>query len=161
MRKFLGLALFAITLSSCSTTNYFLKGDVTAYNQDGTILEKWNDVVIEQGVISDYSGKYVSATSHKSFGLNFIDPETGEGIILSNAMPYIIRYKQEEVSEDEDPKVVQTKKKIKELQSIYYQNVEIIKNRKLSSEVRKKAKEENLRLYNEISTLRKEIGYFF
>ena len=160
MKRFLVLVLFAITLSSCSSKYYFMHGDVTAYNQDGTILEKWNDVVIEEGTISNYSGKSVDRTSHKSFGLNFIDPKTGEGVILSNATPYIIRYRTEE-GEDEDSKVVQTKAKIAELQSLFYNNKKIIKDKSLNSEVRKTAKKENSRIYNEIIFLRKEIGWDF
>ena len=159
MKRFLVLVIFAITLSSCSSKYYFMHGDVTAYNQDGTILEKWNDVVIEEGTISNYLGKSVDRTSHKSFGLNFIDPKTGEGVILSNATPYIIRYRTEEGEEEVDSKVVQTKAKIAELQSLYYNNKKIIKDKSLSSEVRGKAKKENSRIYEEIITLRKEIGW--
>ena len=77
---------------------------------------------------------------------------------MSNATPYIIRYRTEE-GEDEDSKVVQTKAKIAELQSLYYNNKKIIKDKSLSSEVRGKAKKENSRIYEEIITLRKEIGW--
>lgn len=75
--------------SSCSilTTTTTLIGDVTTYTQTGEVLQKWEQVVLQQ----DVNG-YTNSNAFKTFGINFYDKKSGKHIIIGNAVPYIIEY---------------------------------------------------------------------
>lgn len=96
MKKILFI-LFTITMfSSCIATKTTLNGNVITYNDNGTILQEWDNVIIGENYnITDIiSGENTnkSESAFKSFGLNFYDSNTNKFIILSNAIPYIIQY---------------------------------------------------------------------
>ena len=86
---FLGSILL---LASCTSTQWAIIGDVTAYNSDGTVLRQWDNVVIESGYSDDWNGKQTTSYAMKTFGINFSDPVTQKNIIISNAVPCIIEY---------------------------------------------------------------------
>jgi hypothetical protein len=67
-------------------------GDVTAYTQNGEVLQKWERVVLQETVSSSFSGNYVNNNAFKTFGINFYDKKSGKHIIIGNAVPYIIEY---------------------------------------------------------------------
>ena len=96
MKKSILFYFCILLLTSCVSTTapiaYSLKGDVTAYNADGSILRQWDDVVIESGYISTWDGSHTTSNAIKSFGLNFTDPKTHKNIIISNAVPCIVEY---------------------------------------------------------------------
>jgi hypothetical protein len=76
-------------MSACATTSTIvsLKGNVIAYNSDGTILRKWDNVIIEEKV-----GELTTQNSLKTFGLNFYDNQIKKNVIITNAVPCIIEY---------------------------------------------------------------------
>ena len=76
--------LFVLTLSSCTTT---LKGSITAYNADGTILKKWRGITIQE----EYNGS-VTKDIIKKNGINFYDPKSKKFIMVTNSVPCIIEY---------------------------------------------------------------------
>lgn len=75
----------AITTPTTTT----LVGDVTAYTQTGEVLQKWNQVVLQE---ETYGYGYTNTNAFKTFGLNFYDKKSGKHIIIGNAVPYIIEY---------------------------------------------------------------------
>lgn len=102
MKKILFIVVMMFSLNSCvsltsttMTTTTALKGNVTAYNDNGTILRKWDNVTIEERVKTTQNG-YVTNNetedSFKTFGINFYDKNTDKFIIISNAVPCIIEY---------------------------------------------------------------------
>lgn len=64
-----------------------MKGDITVYNDDGTVLKNWNNVVIGNDYYNNQTNTF------KFFGMNFYDNTTKKYVILSNALPYIVQYK--------------------------------------------------------------------
>ena len=68
-------------------TTTTLVGDVTAYTQTGEVLQKWNQVVLQEDTYG-----YTNTSAFKTFGLNFYDAKSGKHIIIGNAVPYIIEY---------------------------------------------------------------------
>lgn len=102
MKKILFIVVMMFSLNSCvsltpttMTTTTTLKGNVTAYNDNGTILRKWDNVTIEEKVKTTQNG-YVTnnetENSIKTFGINFYDENIDKFIIISNAVPCIIEY---------------------------------------------------------------------
>ena len=88
MKKILFIVVIMLSLNSCaSLTTTTLIGDVTAYNDNGTILHKWIGVTIEEKVATTQT-----ETAFKSFGLNFYDKNNDKFVIISDAVPYIIEY---------------------------------------------------------------------
>lgn len=171
MKNLLILCL-AICFTSCvstSITNWKMEGDVTAFNQDGTVLRTWNNVVIESGTSSALTGTQVTSTSTKSFGLNFIDPETGKGVIIGNAVPYIIEYNTHK--EGNTPSIqpgvsvtesVQTynkeamEKQIAILEVAHKSNTEIINSETASKEEKQQAKKDNESISRELTSLKQK-----
>lgn len=89
MKKILFVISILAVLSGCApVSKTTLKGEIIAYNSDGTILKRWNNVIIEES--TNYDGQQTNAI--KSFGLNFYDSTSNKFVILSNAIPYIIHY---------------------------------------------------------------------
>ena len=115
MKKFFILCLMAFVMCSCGTIQTYTEkcyGSVTTFTPQGEVLQTWDNVLIEE-TTTKYNTMYgttsVSKTSpFKSFGLNFIDMNTGKGVIVHSAIPYIIEYntetssstKAEEIKED-------------------------------------------------------------
>ena len=90
MKKII-LGLICFVYSSCAFTTTMI-GDVTAYTQNGDVLQKWERVVLQETVSSSFSGNYVNNNAFKTFGINFYDKKSGKHIIIGNAVPYIIEY---------------------------------------------------------------------
>jgi hypothetical protein len=90
MKKILFIVVMMFSLNSCAsltTTTTTLIGDVTAYNDNGTILRKWSGVTIEEKVETTQT-----ETVFKTFGLNFYDKNNDKFVIISDAVPYVIEY---------------------------------------------------------------------
>ena len=100
MKKILYFLLVGIITSCASTkttTSTTLIGDVSAYNDDGTILKKWEDIIISYSETDTYVHNNASTTYNKediikAYGFNFYDPNTEKYIIINNAIPCIIEY---------------------------------------------------------------------
>ena len=90
MKKII-LGLICFVYSSCAVTTTMI-GDVTAYTQNGEVLQKWERVVLQETVSSSFTGNYTSNNAFKTFGVNFYDKTSGKYIILGNAVPCIIEY---------------------------------------------------------------------
>ena len=171
MKNLLILCL-TICFSSCvstSITSWKMKGDVTAFNHDGTVLRTWNNVILESGTSSVLTGTQITSTSTKTFGLNFIDPETGKGVIIGNAVPYIIEYSshnegnspsiQPGVSVTESVKVYNKEameRQIAILETAYKSNTEIINSKSTSKEEKQQAKKDNENLSRELTYLKEK-----
>ena len=102
MKKFFILCLMAFVICSCGTIQTYTEkcyGSVTTFTPQGEVLQTWDNVLIEEKTIeynSIYGTTSVSKTSaFKDFGLNFIDMNTGKGVIVHSAIPYIIEYNTE------------------------------------------------------------------
>ena len=90
MKKLFILAIALCTICSCaistySTISYY--GNVTTFTPQGDTLKVYENVLIQERV-----GGYTTENAFKSYGLNFAD-STGKGIIIGNAVPYIVEYK--------------------------------------------------------------------
>jgi hypothetical protein len=82
--------LFVLTLSSCTTTSitlYKLKGSITAYNADGTILKEWDDVFIKEENYGTLIQNYL-----KRYGIEFYDNKSRKFIYITKSVPCIIEY---------------------------------------------------------------------
>ena len=94
MKKFIFLIATMCVVCSCATTSItsitknitMCIGDVTAYNADGSILNKWEDVVISS------NNEYPRNSVFKTFGINFYDTKSEKFIIVGNAVPCTIEY---------------------------------------------------------------------
>ena len=83
---FILFTICIICLQSCTTTK--LVGDITTYTQNGEEVKTWKDVTIQEQVVDTKT-----QSAFKMWGLNFYDKETDQFIIISNAVPYVIKYK--------------------------------------------------------------------
>ena len=90
MKKII-FSLIRFVCGSCSITTTMV-GDVTTFTQNGEILQKWEQVVLQDLVSSGFSGNYVNNNAFKTFGINFYDKKSGKYIIIGNAVPCIIEY---------------------------------------------------------------------
>ena len=90
MKKII-FSLLCFICSSCSITTTMI-GDVTTFTQNGEILQKWEQVVLQDVVSSSFTGNYVNNNAFKTFGINFYDKKSGKYIIIGNAVPCIIEY---------------------------------------------------------------------
>lgn len=89
MKKFL-FGFICLMYCSCAITTIFI-GDVTAYTQNGEVLQKWEQVVLlENETCSGYT--ITNNDAFKTFGINFYDHKSGKFIIVGNAVPCIIEY---------------------------------------------------------------------
>ena len=103
MKKFFILCFMAFVMCSCGTIQTYTEkcyGSVTTFTPQGEVLQTWDNVLIEEKT-SEYNSIYgttsVSKTSaFKNFGLNFIDMNTGKGVIVHTSIPYIIEYNTEQ-----------------------------------------------------------------
>ena len=168
-RTFILLFFVMISLTSC-TSIWSIKGDITAYNQDGSILKKWDDVTIETGVSNALYGHQTANSATKLFGLNFIDPVSGKGIILGNSVPYIIEYNtskeydsydnQQQTEYSNTPQNGYSREEMERwidvLENAYNTNKEIIKNKTTSKKEKQEAKKANVRIYQQLTDTRDE-----
>ena len=90
MKKII-FSLMCFICSSCSTTTTMI-GDVTTFTQNGEVLQKWEQVVLQDVVSSSFTGNYVNNNAFKTFGINFYDKKSGKYIIIGNAVPCIVEY---------------------------------------------------------------------
>ena len=86
MKKLFILAIALCSLCSCAISYY---GNVTTFTSQGDTLQVWENVLVQEHI-----NGYITDNAFKAYGLNFID-STGRGIIISNAVPYIVDYKVE------------------------------------------------------------------
>ena len=86
MKKIFGFLVLCLLFCSCQSVTTCI-GNVTAYNSNGTILKKWENVVIEQSV------NETKQSSIKDYGVNFYDNKNENYVIIGNSVPYIIEYK--------------------------------------------------------------------
>ena len=126
MRKFFILCLMAFVMCSCGTMQTYTKtyyGSVTTFTPQGEVLQTWDNVAIEEKT-TEYNSLYgttsVAETSaFKYFGLNFIDMNTGKGVIVHSAIPYIIKYNTEQETLS-STKIEQIKEDVSSLETKYH-----------------------------------------
>lgn len=162
MKKLFPLGITLLYMSSCISPYHQTVGDVIAFNADGSILNSWNSVILEEYSMDAMGRKSATKNIYRTYGLNFIDPQTGKGIILGNAVPYIIEYQTENHVSDNSTPVMSNKEnilgQIKILEDLYNANLKIIKDKKSTEEDIKNAHQENLRLNNTISNLKNKLN---
>ena len=89
MKKILW-GFICLMCSSCIVTTTFI-GDVTAYTQNGEVLQKWEQVFLQKQVPSSGYTE-IKDNAFKTFGINFYDHKSGKFIVVGNAVPCIIEY---------------------------------------------------------------------
>ena len=89
MKKII-LGLICIMCSGCALTT--MVGDVTAYTPNGEILQKWEQVILQETVSFGFIGKYTIYNAFKAYGINFYDEKNGKYIIVGDSVPCIIEY---------------------------------------------------------------------
>ena len=159
----IAIALLAISQISCVST-YSLKGDITCFTDNGEILKKYENVVIESGYESYGSGKNVNSTSIKAYGLNFID-NTGKGVIIGKSVPYIIEYRTDKPAQQNTSyNIMQSeraradlKEYISKLEAAYETNKEELRNPNLTNDQKKELRKENGRIYHMLTEARNKL----
>lgn len=159
----IAIALFAVSQISCVST-YSLKGDITCFTDNGEILKKYENVVIESGYESSFSGKTVNSNSIKSYGLNFID-SVGKGVIIGKSVPYIIEYRtdkpaQQNTSYNTMPSErakADLKEYISKLEAAYETNKAELRNPNLTNEQKKELRKEGGRIYHMLTEARNKL----
>lgn len=165
MKKFfvIVITLLAVSQISCVST-YSLKGDITCFTDNGEILKKYENVVIESGYESYGSGKTVNNSSIKAYGLNFID-STGKGVIIGKSVPYIIEYSTDKptlqntsynVMPSERAKA-DLKEYISKLEDAYKTNKEELRNPNLTNDQKKALRKEGGRIYHMLTEARNKL----
>ena len=108
MKKFIVFLLMAIMVCSCSVTKTITEtyyGRVTTFTPQGDTLQTWDNALIEEKT-KEVSTMYGTTTTSvgtspfRYFGLNFIDRNTGNGVIVHSGIPYIIEYKTDVTTND-------------------------------------------------------------
>ena len=150
MKKFFILCLMAIMACSCVTTKTFTEtyyGKVTTFTPQGDTLQTWNNALIEKKNthINTMYGTITQTTesAFKYFGLNFIDQNTGKGVIIHVDIPYIIEYQTNvEVDNVTAKQNDETAKRVKEIEKQYHNYQEqIAENKKDMKKLDKKSSE--------------------
>ena len=156
MKKLLFICCMGLLLQSCVAT-YNIVGDVTAYNADGTVMKSWNDVTIASG--DTWNGQTKSAM--KLWGLNFIDPDSGKGVVLGNSVPYIIEYGTAHTKNTKNTKKNEEREEIKRAidsyQDKYDANKEKLKNPNITKDEKQILKKENAELFNTMMSLKNKL----
>lgn len=160
MKKLLFICCMGLLLQSCVST-YKVVGDVTAYNIDGTVMKSWNDVTIASG--DTWNGQTNSAM--RLWGLNFVDPDSGKGVILGNSVPYIIEYDTTHAKNDtKDVKKSEEREKIKNTinsyQEKYDANKEKLKDPNITKDEKQILKRENAELFNAMMELKNKLAIY-
>lgn len=159
----IAIVLFAVSQVSCVST-YSLRGDITCFTDNGEVLKKYENVVIESGYNSPVYGKSVDNNSIKAYGLNFID-STGKGVIIGNSVPYIIEYRtdksaQQNTSYNTMPSErakAEVKEYISKLEAAYETNKEELRNPNLTNEQKKELRKEGGRIYHKLTEARNKL----
>lgn len=120
MKHFI-LGILMIFCCSCATSVMTI-GTVTTYTDDGKILKKWENVKLSES----YNGTQVD-NAFKTFGCNFYDSETGNFIVINNAVPCIIEYKTVNIDNTTNNSVDNDSDMLKRYKTLVYQRSEIIK----------------------------------
>ena len=165
MKKFfiIAIVLFAVSQISCVST-YSLKGDITCFTDNGEVLRKYENVVIESGYESYGSGKTVNNSSIKAYGLNFID-NTGKGVIIGKSVPYIIEYRTDKAAQQNtsyntvpsEQAKADLKEYISKLEAAYETNKEELKNPNLTNDQKKDLRKEGGRIYQMLTEARNKL----
>ena len=165
MKKFfvIAIVLFAVSQVSCVST-YSLKGDITCFTDNGEILKKYENVIIESGYESYSSGKTVNNTSIKAYGLNFID-STGKGVIIGKSVPYIIEYRTNKPAQQNtsyntmqsERAKADLKEYISKLEAAYETNKAELRKPNLTNEQKKELRKENGRIYHMLTEARNKL----
>ena len=95
MKKII-FGLICFMCSGCAFTTTMV-GDVTTYTPNGEILQKWDQVILQETVSYGYGllGGYTTINAFKTFGINFYDGKSGKYIFVGNSVPCIIEYRTE------------------------------------------------------------------
>lgn len=126
MKKFFILCLMAFVMCSCGTIQTYTEkcyGSVTTFTPQGEVLQTWDNVLIEE-TTTEYNTMYGTtsvskASAFKNFGLNFIDMNTGKGVIVHTSIPYIIEYNTEQETTS-STKTEKIKEDVSSLETKYY-----------------------------------------
>lgn len=86
IKRFFAMAAIAIMLSSCSYTTTHI-GSITTFNDDGSVLRKWDKVCLHE-----QTNNHTIGSAFKTYGVNFYDLESGRFIVIGNSVPYIVEY---------------------------------------------------------------------
>lgn len=159
----IAIVLFAVSQVSCVST-YSLRGDITCFTDNGEVLKKYENVVIESGYDSPVYGKSVDNNSIKAYGLNFID-SNGKGVIIGKSVPYIIEYRtdkraQQNTSYNTMPSErakADLKEYISKLEDAYETNKEELRNPNLTNEQKKELRKEGGRIYHKLTEARNKL----
>lgn len=156
MKKLLFICCVGLLLQSCVAT-YNLVGDVTAYNADGTVMKSWDGVTIASG--DSWNGQ--TKSSMKLWGLNFVDPDSGKGVILGNSVPYIIEYNTVHTKNTKNVKKNEEKEKIKNTidsyQEKYDANKKKLKDPNITKDEKQALKKDNAELFNAMIELKNKL----
>ena len=159
----IAIVLFVVSQVSCVST-YSLKGDITCFTDNGEILKKYENVVIESGYESYSSGKTVNSNSINTYGLNFID-NTGKGVIIGKSVPYIIEYRNDKPAQQNTSYNVMSSERAKadlkayisKLEAAYETNKEELKNPNLTNDEKKDLRKENGKIYHMLTEARNKL----
>ena len=172
MKKLLFICCMGLLLQSCvgvgvGIYNYNIAGDVTAYNADGTVLKSWDDVIIASG--DNWSGQKKSAM--KQYGLNFVDPDSGKGVILGNSVPYIIEYGDKKVNNTQNTQNIKKTQKVEKREDVknaiasyqekYDANKEKMKDPNITKAEKQLLKRENAELFNAMMELKNKLAVLY
>ena len=140
MKKIFILVHISIVCCSCS-----LMGNITTYNNDGSVRKVYKNVVINNAM--------------KPFGVNFYDKYSNKHIIISNSTEYTIEYNSYTTSSEnlnsDDNKLLEQKAKLK-YELVYYMTLrdkyeygsdEYDKYNKVVKDIKSKIKSINNSLY--------------
>ena len=126
MKRFFIFCLMAFVMCSCGTIQTYTEkcyGSVTTFTPQGEVLQTWDNVLIEE-TTTEYNTMYGTtsvskASAFKNFGLNFIDMNTGKGVIVHTSIPYIIEYNTEQETTS-STKTEKIKEDVSSLETKYY-----------------------------------------
>lgn len=159
----IAITLLAISQISCVST-YSLRGDITCFTDNGEILRKYENVVIESGYESSVYGKSADNNSIKAYGLNFID-NTGNGVIIGKSVPYIIEYRTDKSPQQNTSYNTTASERAKadlneyisKLEAAYETNKAELRKPNLTNEQKKELRKENVRIYRMLTETRSKL----
>ena len=155
--------MLAVSQISCVST-YSLKGDIICFTNNGEILKKYENVVIESGYDSPVYGKSIDNNSIKAYGLNFID-NTGKGVIIGKSVPYIIEYRTDKSAQQNTSYNIMMSERAKadlkeyilKLEAAYETNKKELRNPNLTNEQKKDLRKEGGRIYHMLTEARNKL----
>lgn len=147
MKRFFTFIVISTLLSSCAVHRE-LRGNITTYNANGSVLKSWKNVVI-QSEVNYGDGTKDEKNVFKTFGVNFYDNTSGNFVVIGNSVPYIIEYK-----DNITQKNVTTNVEKDELKHLYYEYKEKISYYNKQMKIFAKNSEEYNKLKNEKEDLK-------